>query len=781
MNVNTLTLKVLEWEAVLNELSKHATSETGRERCFNAQIYSDINTIKLEQKRTSEAKYLLDKAAYPPVSGIKDIKESLEILKTGRPLNSRELIEIGEDLAISRRLISFFNKYKEEVPLIYEISGNLLENRELEESILEKFDEAGNLLDSAGSELRRLRLSLRDRTDNLKNKLNGIITSPETSKMLQNPVYTIRNDRFVIPVRAEHKAHVPGIVHDMSSSGATVFIEPQATVSLNNKLKETELEIEAEIRKILAELSSHAAEYIDELFLTLDVLTEIDFILAKAKYSISIKAVEPGINTEKFISLKGVRHPILVKVLDNVVPNDVEIGRNYHIMVITGPNTGGKTVILKTIGICTLMAKAGMHIPAHEADIYPFLKVFADIGDEQSITQSLSTFSAHIKNIIEILENTDENTLILLDEIGAGTDPTEGTALAEAIMENIRKKDALALVTTHFGELKALAYTGEGFYNASVEFDTENLSPTYKLLMGLPGRSNAVYIAQKLGLGREIVEQARHNYLNKKDPTNRVLEGLQDTQQKLTRHAREVEEEKERIEELKRSYDSELEKIKSEKKKIINVYRKKFDTAFFRAKEEISHILEDARQKSTLSKLGETISRARGLDYEESEKLKPEMERVNWDETGPGETVFIKSLEKEGKILKLPDKSNNVQVQVGVLKTTVKKQEIFKAAQKPAQKEHVPKRYGFKLERRDTPNTLDLRGERVEEAITRVERYLDRASLANLTPVYIIHGHGTGKLRQAVRDYLKISGYVTGFRPGERAEGGDGVTVVDMA
>ncbi|OGI03827.1 MAG: hypothetical protein A2Y25_07370 [Candidatus Melainabacteria bacterium GWF2_37_15] len=780
--MNKITLKVLEWENIVTELSKYSTCETGKTRCLNAEIYSDINTIRLEQKHTTEAKYLLDKAIYPPISGIRNIYEPLQILKIGHSLNNLEIIDIGHDLTISRLLKSFFNKHKEEVPLTYDISIGLFENKELEDSIREVFDDAGNMLDSASPALRSFRTSLKDQSENLKNKLNSLINSPEISKMLQDPVYTLRGDRYVIPVKVEHKAHVPGIVHDMSASGATVFIEPQSIVQLNNKLKEIELQIEAEIRRILAELSAKIAKYTYELALTLDLLTEIDFIFAKAKYSVSIKAIEPEINTDKFISLKNVRHPVLLKVLENVVPNDIEIGKNYQVMVITGPNTGGKTVILKTIGICTLMTKAGLHVPADEASIYPFLKVFADIGDEQSITQSLSTFSGHIKNIVGILENTDENTLILLDEIGAGTDPIEGTVLAEAIMENIRDKGARAMVTTHFSELKALAYTHDGFYNASVEFDTESLSPTYKLIMGLPGKSNAIYIAQKLGLGEDVVEKARNNYLNKQDPTGQVLESLQNTQQELSRHTKEIEENREIIEELKRNYDAELEKIRSEKKKIINIYRKKFDTAFFQAKEEISHILNDVRNKSSFSKLGETISRARNLDYEETEKLKPVMEPVSWDEVNIGDIVFIKNLDKEGIIIILPDKNSNVQVQVGVLKTTVKKEEIFKAKQNPPQKkEHAPQQKGFMFERQNINNTLDLRGERAEEGLKRLELYLDQASLANFSPVYIIHGHGTGKLRQTVREYLKKSPYVAKFRAGEQAEGGDGVTVVELA
>ena len=788
MGINQNTLKVLEWDKITEDLAGFCTGETGKKRCLETEIHSDTELIKKELRHTSEAKYLLDMAVFPPISGVKNTYDDVTMARAGHTLSNPELLNIGKNLATARQIKSFFQKYEQETPLIFEITECLSENRELEEDILETFDEAGNMLDSASRELKSLTLSLKDQSENLKDKLHRFINSFDMSTYLQNTTYTIRNDRYVVPVKVENKAHVPGIVHDISASGATVFIEPRGMVELNNRIKETELKIDAEVKRILSELSVKVRENANELNLNLDILTEIDFIFAKARYSISINATEPAINTEKLVSLKNARHPVLMRVVEKVVPNNVDVGKDFQIMVITGPNTGGKTVILKTVGLCLLMAKAGLHVPADEANIHPFLKIFADIGDEQSLIQSLSTFSGHIKNIIEILENTDENTLILLDEIGAGTDPMEGTALAEALMEDIKKKGAYGLVTTHFSELKALAYTSEGYYNASVEFDTETLSPTYKLIMGLPGKSNAISIAGNLGLAGNIIEEARHNYLEKKDPTGKVLEGLQDTQQKLSKDAKEIEEKKQTIEELKENYNRELEKLKSEKKKIINIYRKKFDTAYFQAKNEIDHLLEDARKKkderaarTSFSRLRETISEARKLGYAETEKLEPEHKPVNWDKIKLGDSVFIKSLDKDGILISMPDKNNNVQVEVGVLKTKVKKQEIFRSkAGKP--KENAPKsRSGFKLEKRNISDTLDVRGETAEDALLKVEYFLDEAKLANFSPIYIIHGHGTGKLRKEIRKYLKTSPYVEKYRPGKDGEGGDGITVVNLS
>ncbi|HSA06491.1 MAG TPA: endonuclease MutS2 [Candidatus Gastranaerophilales bacterium] len=787
MTINKNTLKVLEWDKITEDLSGYSTCETGKNRCLEIELRSDINIIKHELKLTSEARFLLDRAVYPPIAGINNTCEAVNIAKTGQTLNNSELISIGKNLEIARQVKNFFRKYREQQPLIYEITEGLTENQALEREILDIFDDSGDIISSASPELKNLTTSLKDQADNLKNRLNRFINTPDALIYLQNPIYTIRNDRFVVPVKVEHKSHVSGMVHDVSSSGATVFIEPGFSVELNNRIKETEIKIDAEIRRILSELSRQVKENTEILNLNLDLLTEIDFIFAKARYSIFLNGIEPSVNSEKFISFKKVKHPVLMKILEKVTPNDIEIGKDFQIMLITGPNTGGKTVILKTVGLCVLMTKAGLHIPADEADIYPFLKIFADIGDEQNITQSLSTFSGHIKNIVEILENTDENTLIFLDEVGAGTDPMEGTALAEALMENIRKKKAKALITTHFSELKALAYTKEGFYNASVEFDTETLSPTYRLLMGIPGKSNAISIAGKLGLDQSIIEEARHNYLNKKDPTGKALEGLQDTQQKLTRETREIEEKKLSIEELERNYNAELEKLKSEKKKIIHVYRKKFDAVYFEAKEEINHILEETRKnrnerssKGSISRLGGAISEARKLDYEETEKLEPEYEPLNWEKAAIGDCVYIKTFAKEGILSSLPDKNDVLQVEIGVLKTKVSKQEVFKPKKSKFLKKELNLRKGFKFEKTDMTNTLDLRGERVEEALTRVDYFLDKANLANFTPVYIIHGHGTGKLRKAIREHLKTSGYVKNFRAGKDGEGGDGITVVEL-
>jgi len=790
INTEERTLKALEWATILQELAKFATCEEGKIKCLNAEIFCDAEKIKKELKNTTEGKYLLDCNIHPPLGGIRTVREFLPAAKVGKTLKPQELIDIASTMGAARRLKTFFDRYKEETPQLQEIASGLYQNKDIEDEITQTFDEGGNVHENATPELKRLSLSEKDQTVNLKNKLNSLITSPSFSKLMQENVYTIRNDRFVVPIKAEHKSHVAGIVHDISASGSTIFIEPRAIVEMNNKLKEIELKIDAEIKKILAELSAKVGEISQELEYTLDLLADLDFAIAKSKYSLSIQGIEPEINDKNYLSLKYARHPILMKVVENVIPNDIEIGKTYGTMIITGPNTGGKTVFLKTAGICTLMTKAGLHVPALEANIYPFKNIFADIGDEQSIIQSLSTFSGHIKNIINIVKNTDEKTLILLDELGAGTDPAEGTALAEAILHEINSKGAKAIVTTHFSELKTLAYTEHGFYNASVEFNTETLAPTYKLIMGVPGKSNAVYIAEKLGMPREIAEKARELYLNKSDLTGQMLEGLQNTQQELSKNSQIAVEKKISAEKLEKELSEELNKLKDEKKKILNVYKKKFDNELSKAKQEIKEILEETRRaksekvsRRSMSRIGNTEADFRNISGEEGELLEPNFKEIDWEKIQIGDPVIVKHLDQQATLAAFPDKNNNVTIEMGLLKTTLKKDELGLPNSGKLKKSKpaitLPQNISFK--RHELNNTLDLRGLNAEDAIDKTEFFLDEASLANLSPVYIIHGHGTGILRKVVREYLKTSPYVSKFRAGEKCEGGDGVSVVELS
>ena len=505
--MNEKSLKVLEWQSIIDTLKSYAVSEQGKLRCEKILFYTNFEKIKLELALTSEAKWFLDMVLVPPLDEIFDVEEFVKLAKIHTILKSEELFNIGKTLRASRLLASFIIKNSKQSPNLCELAQKLFSDREIEEHILSKFTPSGEIKEDATQKLKNFHQSLRDKNAYLKQKLNELIN--QFGSLLQETVPTMRGDRYVLAVKVENKAHVKGIVHDVSASGATVFIEPKQITPLANEIREIEIKIEAEIKEILTDMTMKVQEFADEILSGLKVLSEIDFIFAKAHYSVAIKGIEPELNKHKIIRLKRAKHPILLQLLDNVIPNNIELGKDFDTLIITGSNTGGKTVTLKTLGLLTLMCKAGMHVPCSEASIYPFDKVFADIGDEQSVMQSLSTFSGHINNLKEILNNANGNALVLLDEIGVGTDPQEGSALAQATLEYLHSKGAKTVITTHYGELKALAFERERFENASVEFDSETLKPTYKLNIGLPGSSNALSIARNLGIDDEIIENAR--------------------------------------------------------------------------------------------------------------------------------------------------------------------------------------------------------------------------------------------------------------------------------
>jgi len=533
-------------------------------------------------------------------------------------------------------------------------------------------------------------------------------------------------------------------------------------------------------------LTSKIKEFSQEILSGLKILAEIDFIFAKAHYSVAIKGIEPELNHEKIIHLKNAKHPILLQVLENVIPNNIEIGKDFDTLIITGSNTGGKTVTLRTLGLLTLMSKAGLHIPCTQAIIYPFDRVFADIGDEQSVVQSLSTFSGHIHNLKQILDNTNANTLVLLDEIGVGTDPQEGSALAQAILEYLDLKGAKTLITTHYGELKAIAFEKERFENASVEFDAKTLKPTYRLNIGLPGSSNALCIAKNLGINEKIIQNAEHIYFNIKDNTAKTLEGLQKIQRELTLNNEIAEQKRLEAEKIKEDYEIRLTTFKEQKTKTLSAYKRKFQADLDVARDEIKNIMKEIyNQKSekltrrAATKLNKVEQKLKSEFANEQNQLSPQFKELDWEIVKIGDTVLIKELNQPAILLDLPDKNNNVKVQIGLIKTVIKKDKIAKAS-KNAQAPQVKIQKSPKLKREHVSHDLSLRGIRVEEALDMLEKYLDDASLAGLSSVCIIHGHGTGALKGAVRNYLKDSPYIKKFRSGEDGEGSDGVTIAEL-
>lgn len=786
------SFQVLEFDKVLGLLSGFATSHLGKQRCLEAQVYNDFSKINKELACTSEARFLLNQFIEPPLDFVLDIKNSVSDAKKGLTLSSQELVDISKVLRTSRLMKRYLERNSNDAPALAEFFELLVDNKELEDKIYDTFDAELNIKDSASTVLKSLRNSLRDSEQNLKVEISRLLNSPSFVDNLQDTVWTTRDERVVFQVRAECKNKLGGIVHDTSASGQTFFVEPKQLVPLNNKIREVKVSILAEIQRILSELSLFVAQVAEGVLVNLENLVELDFIFARARYSLKNDFACPEILEEKKIDLKGLKNPVLMSVTNEVVENNFYLDKERNCLIITGSNTGGKTVLIKTIGLMVLMAKAGMHVPCYDAKIYPFGNIFADIGDEQSIVQSLSTFSSHMKNIINIINNSDDKSLIILDEIAAGTDPQEGASIAQAVLEDLQQKGAFVLCTTHYGELKSLAYLKDGFKNASVEFNTQTLSPTYKLLMDIPGASNAINISQNLGLPINIVEKARQIHYTQKDKTAEVLQELQQTQQVLSQSAKEAQRLEKSAGDLKQEYSEKVEEIKKQKKKNIDVYKKKYETRIHNARKEIKDILDELRAEKSekvarraYARLAELEHKARQQFSDELDEVSQKYQKIDWEKVKVGEKVIVKGLDQKAEIISLPDKNNNVQIQMGLIKTKVKVDKLAKydsnIAKKPIKNtSSFVSSKKFVYNRYDLSQTLDLRGYRVEEALDELEAYLDKASLANLTPVYIIHGHGTGALKSVLRDYISSSPYVCKYRVGEQAEGGDGVTVVDI-
>ena len=700
-----------------------------------------------------------------------------------------ELIDIAKTMKSSRLLKRFILENSDEDFLLKNLAQNLIADKELEDKIFETFDENLRIRQNATPELKGLYSSLRDTEQNIRDQVSSLLNNQNFSKYLQDNIYTQRDDRIVFQVIASNKTKVPGIVHDVSASAKTFYIEPAQLVPLNNKVREVKSKIHAECIRILVGLTDLVKNHMSGLEHCEKIMSEIDFHFAKARYAVKLQAVEPELTEEKYIYFENMKHPLLMQVTEEVVANNFEIGKDYKSVIITGSNTGGKTVTLKTIGLFILMAKAGMFLPCTHAKLYPFRNVFADIGDSQSILQSLSTFSSHMTNIIEILNQSNDESFVLLDEICAGTDPVEGAVLAQGILEKLAQKQVTSVITTHYGELKALEYSNSFFKNASVEFNTETLKPTYKLLIGIPGLSNAISIAANLGLDKEIVNKVKTTLITQKDPTVAVVEKLQETHQELSKNLEQAQELKETSLEIKKEYEENLNKVKQNKKKTLKNIKNKFDSEMMEARAEIKEILDELRREKSekiarraYSRLAKLEEGFRGEIDKVSDKQK--YLEIDWDKVVIGDILMIKNLHQKVTVLTLPDKNKRLFVDMGAMKMKVKKDElaVLDENYKEPAKIKIPGTSfkKFELKRYEMSQTLDLRGFRVEEALDEVENYLDKASLYNLTPVYIIHGHGTGALKQAVRDFLKTSPYVAKFRPGEDSEGGDGVCVVDI-
>lgn len=785
MDIVSKTLKSLEFDKILEQLTKFCKITQSKELCLNAKIFNKTDEIKSQLTFTKEAKYILDNAVDIPIDFVADLKR-IEKNSLISYLSEEELNDIAKTLRTSRLVKKFLADNSQSQLLC--LASELIANKALEDRIFSTFDEALNIKKDATSELKGLFASLSETEKNLKTKVNELMNSADFSKHLQENIYTTRDDRIVFQVMASSKSKIPGIVHDVSASSKTFYIEPEQIVPLNNKIRETKSKIHAEFIRILSKLTSLVKEVMPELIKSEDLLSQIDFHFAKARYAVKFQAIEPEILSEKEILIENMRHPLLIEHSENVVANNFETGKEYKSVIITGSNTGGKTVTIKTIGLFLLMTKAGMFLPCTMAKIYPFKKVFADIGDAQNIQQSLSTFSSHMTNIIEIVNNADDETYVLLDEICAGTDPVEGAVLAQVILENLAQKGVFSTITTHYGELKSLEYVNPYFKNASVEFDTDSLKPTYKLQLGIPGLSNAIAISSNLGLEKSIVEKAKNILVSQKDPSILVVEKLQETQQQLSKNLEEAEELRETSLSVKKEYEENLSNIKKDKKKTIKNIKDKFDRELMEVKAEIKDILDELRREKSEKIARRSYARLAKLEQNFRGKLDEHEEKqkyleIDWEKVQNGDKVMLKDLHQSVTVLSKPDKHGNVFVQMGNIKTKIKtdKLAVIDENYKEPVKIYTPSSFEkFELKRLNLSNTLDLRGYRVEDALDSLEFYLDKASLANLSPVTIIHGHGTGALKSAVRDFLSTSPYVAKFRPGEDTEGGDGVSIIDI-
>lgn len=788
MNIAQKTLSTLEFDKIKEELSKFAKFEQSKKLCLILNPYESTEKIKSEIELTREAKKILDMAKETPTDFIADVSK-IQSNAAVSYLEEEELIDLAKTLRSSRLLKRFILDNSEENYLLNELAQKLISDKETEDKIFEVFDENLRIKQNATPELKGLYSSLRDTEQNLRDTVNSLLNSSNFSKYLQDNIYTERDGRIVFQVIASNKTKIPGIIHDVSASAKTFYIEPAQIVPLNNKIREVKAKIHQECIKILVGLTDLIKVHLKDLLLSEKVMAQIDFHFAKGRYAVKINAVEPEITEEKNIYFENMKHPLLIAKEIEVVANNFEIGKDYNSLIITGSNTGGKTVTLKTIGLFILMAKSGMFLPCTYAKLYPYKNVFADIGDSQSILESLSTFSSHMTNIIEILQKCDDNTFVLLDEICAGTDPVEGAVLAQGILKKLADKNVTSVITTHYGELKALEYSNPYFKNASVEFNTETLKPTYKLLIGIPGLSNAISIASNLGLDKDIVESVKNILITQKDPSVAVVEKLQQTHQKLSQNLEQAQELKETSLSIKKEYEENLNQVKKDKKKTLKNIKNKFDSEIMEARAQIKEILDELRKEKSEKIARRAYSRIAKIeqgfrnDIDDATDKQKYIE-IDWTKVVKGDVVMLKDLHQKVTVVTLPDKNKKLTVDMGSMKMQVKQDElaVLDENYKEPTKAKIPGTSfkSFELKKYSLSQTLDLRGYRVEEALDEVEDYLDKASLANLTPVYIIHGHGTGALKQAVRDFLKTSPYVAKFRVGGESEGGDGVSVVDI-
>ena len=785
------SLNILELPTVLEMLAAEAVTDGGREACFKLRPSADRLEVKNRLAETSAAKEMMVVRGSPSLSGIKDIRPSLSRADLGGSLNTIELLNIARVLQCARLVKGYTSDDKLGKSCIDHLFAALHANRFLEEKITGSIVGEDEIADSASSELANIRRKIRAASARVRDCLQKIISSPSYAKVLQEPIITMRSDRFVVPVKAECKGAIPGLVHDISASGATLFIEPMAAVKANNELRELAAKEKTEIDRILAELSADCASHAEDIASDYSYLITLDGIFARAKLSYKLNGIEPELR-EKGVVLRRARHPLLPK--DKAVPISLELGEDFDTLIITGPNTGGKTVTLKTIGLLNVMAQCGLHIPADDGSGVPVYRhVLADIGDEQSIEQNLSTFSAHMTNIVHILGECDADSLLLFDELGAGTDPTEGAALAIAVIEHARKLGADVAATTHYAELKVYATNENGIQNASCEFDVETLSPTYRLLVGVPGKSNAFAISERLGLSKDIIDDAKARIGVQNASFEATIEKLEQTRALLERDRsetakklREAEESAKKAAFLRAELSVRLEKAdekaRRDAERIISDARRTAEDTFAELDEMRRKMNEDEqaqevnRARSELRrKLNESQSKVKAKQPE-----KPAEDKKSAREVRAGDTVEIKSMGVKAEVVDVnPDGSLNLRA--GIMNVKLKPDDVYLIEGHAAkQKKQSVTLAGSTAPRAAVSPEIDLRGMESIEAVNAVEQYIDSAVMGKLKTVTIIHGKGTGALRAAVQQMLKRNKAVKSYRLGRFGEGESGVTIVEL-
>ena len=791
--MNEKALKTLEYDKIIEQLTSRASSLLGKRKCENLQPSASLGEIEHLQRQTQDALTRLFQKGTISFGGARDVRGSLKRLEIGSSLGIQELLSICSVLENSSRVKAYGRRENSDIPRdslddlfdALEPLGTL--SAEIRRCILSE-DE---ISDDASPALRQIRRSIKNTGERIHNQLAGMVNGSARS-YLQDAVITMRNGRYCIPVKAEYKNQVPGMIHDQSSTGSTLFIEPMAVVKLNNDIRDLELKEQAEIEAILASLSELAAQNRESIQYDLETLTELDFIFARASLAMDQKATRPLFNTDGYINIRKGRHPLIDK--DRVVPIDIHLGKEFHLLIVTGPNTGGKTVSLKTVGLLTLMGQSGLHIPALDrSELSIFTEVYADIGDEQSIEQSLSTFSSHMTNVVSFIEKADRDSLVLFDELGAGTDPTEGAALAIAILNYLQKQGIRTMATTHYSELKVYALSTAGVENASCEFDVETLRPTYRLLIGVPGKSNAFAISGKLGLPDFIIDEARKQISQEAESFEDVISQLEESRVTLEREQEEISRYKEEIARLKKDLEARQEKLDSRKEKILQDANEQAHAILREAKEYADKTMKDfhrfGKENISVKEMEQERQRLREKMNKVEKKMTIKKKAAPAKTLKPsdlhlGDGVKVLSMNLKGTVSTLPDSRGYLFVQMGIMRSKVHISDLAILQDDPViTAPNLQRTQTGKIKMSKSASVgveINLLGKTVDEAVAELDKYLDDAYLAHLPSVRIVHGKGTGALRKGVHQYLRRQKHVKSFRLGEFGEGDAGVTIVEF-